>query len=88
MSNRFTGRERIQVAAGLCGWSFHPSGPQEDILWHSCYRWIQVRYDAMNRVRSAVGHSQIGEGGPILEESLAPGPNRAEQVIEWVSRFV
>jgi len=88
MSSTFTGRERIQIAAGLCGWLVQSPSPQEDILWHSLYRWIQIRYDTMNRIRSAVSHSQIGEGGPILEQGLEPGPDRAEQIIGWVSRFV
>lgn len=83
-----SGRERIQVAAGLCGWSVESGDPLEDVLWLSRHRWIQVRYDRMGRVSSALDHSQVGDGGPMLEKDLDPGPDRADQIIGWLSRFV
>ena len=83
----FTGRERIQLAAGLCGWSVRTDETEEDILWLSRHRWIQVKYDKMGRVLAALDHSQVGDGGPMIERGLEPGPDRADQIIGWIARF-
>lgn len=84
----FTGREKLHIAAGLCGWEVRPECESgEDLLWHSDYRWIRVRYDSMGRIREAVDHAQIGDGGPMIEQNLEPGPDRAEQVIHWLTRL-
>jgi hypothetical protein len=84
----FTGREQLHIAAGLCGWEVRPAeDPNEDLLWHSTYRWIQVRYDSMGRIREALDHAQIGDGGPMIEHTLEPGPARADQIIGWLARL-
>lgn len=84
----FTGRERVHIAAAFCGWEVHPECAEtEDVLWHSDYRWIRVRYDSMGRIREAVDHAQIGEGGPMIEQGLQPGPDRADQIVGWLSRL-
>lgn len=87
MAADFTGRERVQIAAGLCGWSVRSEEPDEDILWLSRHRWVQVRYDKIGRIIMALDHSQVGDGGPMIEKSLQPGPDRADQIIGWLASF-
>lgn len=82
----FTGRERIHIAAGLCGWQVR-TGPSEDVFSLSKHRWIQVRYDKLSRILTALDHAQIGDGGPMIEHVLQPGPDRADQIIGWLSRL-
>jgi hypothetical protein len=83
----FTGRERIRIAAGLCGWSLRTDEGDEDIVWLSRHRWIQIKYDRMGRILSALDHSQVEDGGPVIEKCLEPGPDRADQIIGWIARF-
>lgn len=83
----FTGREKVRIAAGLCGWEVRPEDPAEDLLWHSTHRWIRVRYDSMGRIREALDHAQIGDGGPMIEASLIPGQERADQIVGWLARL-
>lgn len=83
----FTGREKVRIAAGLCGWDVRPEEESEDVLWHSPHRWIRVRYDSMGRIREAVDHAQIGDGGPMIEQTLEPGPDRADQIVGWLARL-
>jgi hypothetical protein len=83
----FTGREKLHIAAGLCGWEVRPEEPKEDVLWHSPGRWIRVRYDSMDRIREALDHAQIGTGGPMIEQSLDPGSDRADQIVGWLTRL-
>lgn len=83
---KFTGRERIHLAAGICGWSLS-SRQYSDLMALSKHRWIRVHYDRLGRVIRALDHAQIGDGGPMIEHSLEPGPDRADQVIGWLSRL-
>lgn len=83
----FTGRERVHIAAAICGWEVRPEDPTEDLLWHSTHRWIRVRYDSMGRIREAVDHAQIGDGGPMIEQGLVSGSDRADQIVGWLARL-
>lgn len=83
---KFTGRESLHLAAGMCGWDVR-SGESFDVFSLSVHRWIHVKYDRMGRIVTALDHAQIGDGGPSIEQSLKPGSNRADQVIEWLSRL-
>lgn len=83
----FTGRERLHIAAGLCGWQIRLGATGEDILWHSPHRWILVRYDKIGRILEAIDHAQIGDGGPMIENTLEPGPDRADQIVRWLARL-
>jgi hypothetical protein len=82
---RFTGRERVLLAAGLCGWEVHSQGPDDDVLWLSRHRWIWVRYDRMGRVIGGLDHAQIGEGGPSIERDLERTAGRADRIIGWIT---
>lgn len=82
----FTGRERIRIASALCGWSLRTED-DEDIVWLSRHRWIQVKYDRLDRIVSALDHSQVEDGGPMIEKGLEPGPDRADQIVGWIARF-
>lgn len=85
----FSGRDKLHIAAGFCGWDVRPGeSDDEDLLWHSTHRWIRVRYDTMNRIREAIDHAQIGDGGPMIEKSLDPGPDRADQIVGWLTRLL
>jgi hypothetical protein len=84
----FTGRERLHIAAAFCAWQVRTTEePNEDVLWYSDHRWIRVRYDSMGRIREALDHAQIGDGGPMIETILEPGPDRADQIIGWLARL-
>lgn len=82
----FTGRDRVRIAAGMCGWTVR-DGAREDVLWLSQYRWIRVRYDSLDRIVEAFSHAQIGDGGPAIEQTLQPGPDRADQIVEWLAQL-
>lgn len=85
MTTRFTGRERVLLAAGLCGWEVRPVGPDIDVLWLSFHRWIWVRYDTMGRVVEALDHAQIGEGGPSIQRALDRSAGRADRIVGWIT---
>ena len=85
MTTRFTGRDRVVLAAGLCGWEIRSAGPDTDVLWLSRHRWIWVRYDRMDRVIEALDHSQIGEGGPSIERALDRTSGRADRIVGWIT---
>ena len=81
----FTGREQVHLAAGLCGWQVSTEEDNEDLLWLSRHRWVRVRYDRLGRIVEALNHAQVGDGGPMIEKGLDPGPNRADQIVGWLS---